>query len=243
MNLIIDIGNTSAKLVAFNGEQPIDEVRTSNTTLEGLLEFTKKYPFEKGILGSVFETTVQVEKQLNLLQFPLLRLNAETPIPIQNQYKTPHTLGADRLAAAIGAYTLFPGHDILIVDAGTCLTYEFVDSNGIYHGGNIAPGMQMRLKALHAYTAKLPLVKSDGETPELGFNTDTAIRSGVIQGMKFEIEGYINYFRKKYPHLLVFLTGGDNFNFDTTIKSIIFADKFIVPRGLNRILAYNNDKL
>lgn len=243
MNLIIDIGNTSAKLVAFNGEQPIDEVRTSNTTLEGLLEFTKKYPFEKGILGSVFKTTDQIEKQLNLLQFPLLRLNAETPIPIQNQYKTPHTLGADRLAAAIGAYTLFPGHDILIVDAGTCLTYEFIDSNGIYHGGNIAPGMQMRLKALHAYTAKLPLVKSDGETPELGFNTDTAIRSGVIQGMKFEIEGYINYFRKKYPHLLVFLTGGDNFNFDTTIKSIIFADKFIVPRGLNRILAYNNDKL
>lgn len=243
MNLIIDIGNTSAKLVAFNGEQPIDDFRTSNTTLEGLLEFSNKYPFEKGILSSVFETTDQVEKQLSLLQFPLLRLNAETPIPIQNQYKTPHTLGADRLAAAIGAYSLFPEHDILIVDAGTCLTYEFIDSGGIYHGGNIAPGMQMRLKALHTYTAKLPLVKSDGETPELGFNTDTAIRSGVVQGMKFEIEGYINYFRKKYPHLLVFLTGGDNFNFDTTIKSIIFADKFIVPRGLNRILAYNNDKL
>ena len=125
---------------------------------------------------------------------------------------------------------------------------RFVD-NGIeddirsYWGGNITSGLQMRLKALHAFTARLPLIDSEGDVPEIGYNTETAIRAGVIQGIKFEIEGYIKHFKEKYPDLLVFLTGGDNFNFDSTIKSIIFADKFIVPRGLNRILIFNNDTL
>ena len=109
--------------------------------------------------------------------------------------------------------------------------------------GNIAPGMQMRLHALHEYTVRLPLVQAEGEVPGLGYNTETAIRSGVLRGMKYEIEGYIKSMRAKYPHLLVFLTGGDKINFDTNIKNSIFADKFIVPRGLNKILDYNYDKV
>ena len=103
--------------------------------------------------------------------------------------------------------------------------------------------MHMRLRALHEFTAKLPLVEAEGAVPGMGYDTDTAIRSGVLRGMKYEIEGYIRSMRAKYPKLLVFLTGGDKINFDTTIKSIIFADKFIVPRGLNKILDYNNDKV
>ena len=99
----------------------------------------------------------------------------------------------------------------------------------------------MRMKALHAFTAKLPLTDSEGDVPELGYDTETSIRAGVIQGIRLEIEGHIKQFQEKYPDLLVFLTGGDNFNFDSKIKNLIFADKYIVPKGLNRILAFNNE--
>lgn len=241
MNLIIDIGNTLAKLVAFDHDEPVEEIKTSNETLEHLPEFLKKYPFKQGIIGSVFGITAEAERQLKKIKFPLLYLNAGTPIPIRNDYHTPETLGSDRLAAAVGAYTLFPERDILIIDAGTCLTYEFINREGHYQGGCISPGLQMRLKALRAFTAKLPLIDSEGDVPELGYDTETSIRTGVIQGMKFEIEGHIKHFQEKYPRLLVFLTGGDNFNFDSKIKNLIFADKYIVPRGLNRILAFNNE--
>lgn len=227
--------------MAFDGDIPVEEIKTSNETLERLPEFLQKYPFTRGIIGSVFGITAEAERQLKKITFPLLHLNADTPIPIRNDYRTPETLGTDRLAAAVGAYTQHPGRNILIIDAGTCLTYEFINQEGHYRGGCISPGLQMRLKALRAFTAKLPLIDSEGDVPEVGYDTETSIRTGVIQGMKFEIEGHIRHFQEKYSDLLVFLTGGDNFNFDSKIKNLIFADKFIVPRGLNRILAYNNE--
>lgn len=240
MKLIIDIGNTVAKLVAFDGDTPIEEVRTSNETLATLDAFATKYAFTHGIVGAVREITPQAEAHLQALHIPILRFTPDTPIPIRNRYRTPHTLGSDRLAAAVGASSLQPGKDLLIIDAGTCVTYEVIDAQGNYWGGNIAPGMHMRLRALHEFTAKLPLVEAEGPVPGMGYDTQTAIRSGVLRGMKYEIEGYIRSMRAKYPKLMVFLTGGDKINFDTTIKSIIFADKFIVPRGLNKILDYNN---
>ncbi len=243
MKLIIDIGNTVAKLVAFDGDEPVEEVRTSNESLAALGAFAAKYAFTHGIVGAVREITPQAEDRLQALHIPLLRFTSSTPVPITNRYRTPQTLGSDRLAAAVGARSLKPGKDLLIIDAGTCVTYEVIDALGNYWGGNIAPGMHMRLRALHEFTAKLPLVEAEGAVPGMGYDTDTAIRSGVLRGMKYEIEGYIRSMRAKYPKLLVFLTGGDKINFDTTIKSIIFADKFIVPRGLNKILDYNNDKV
>ena len=144
------------------------------------------------------------------------------------------------VAAVVGASTLKPGQDLLIIDAGTCITYEVIDKYGNYWGGNIAPGMYMRLKSLHHFTAKLPLVSPKGDVPGMGYDTHTAIRSGVLRGMKYEIEGYIRSMRAKYPNLMVFLTGGDEINFDAGIKSIVFSDKYIVPRGLNRILDYQD---
>ena len=240
--MIIDIGNTVAKLVAFDGDEPIEEIRTSNDSLSALGAFAAKYAFTHGIVGTVKELTAEAEEQLRNLQIPILRFSHETPVPITNRYRSPKTLGADRLAAAVGARSLKPGKDLLIIDAGTCITYEVIDAKGNYWGGNIAPGMQMRLRALNEFTAKLPLVSAEGNVPGMGYDTETAIRSGVLRGMKYEIEGYIRSMRSKYPKLLVFLTGGDKINFDATIKSIIFADKFIVPRGLNKILDYNHDK-
>lgn len=242
MKLIIDIGNTVAKLVAFDGDEPIEEIRTSNDSLSALGAFAAKYAFTHGIVGTVKELTAEAEEQFRNLHIPILRFSHETPVPITNRYRSPKTLGADRLAAAVGARSLKPGKDLLIIDAGTCITYEVIDAKGNYWGGNIAPGMQMRLRALNEFTAKLPLVSAEGNVPGMGYDTETAIRSGVLRGMKYEIEGYIRSMRSKYPKLLVFLTGGDKINFDATIKSIIFADKFIVPRGLNKILDYNHDK-
>ena len=239
VKLIIDIGNTVAKMVAFRGDEPVDEIRAENGTLSGLDAFVDKHHFRCGIVGTVRDLTADEDTALASLQFPLLRFCPDTPIPITNRYRTPETLGSDRLAAVIGASSLKPGKDLLIIDAGTCITYEVIDARGNYWGGNIAPGMQMRLKALHEFTARLPLVEAEGEVPGMGYNTETAIRSGVLRGMKYEIEGYIKSMRSKFPHLLVFLTGGNRINFDTNIKNIIFTDKYIVPRGLNRILDYN----
>lgn len=241
MKLIIDIGNTTTKLVAFDGDEPIDEEKLEGHSLEGLQEFASRYQFECGIVASVRDLGADAEQRIEALSFPILRLSSETPIPIHNCYRTPKTLGTDRLAAAVGASTLKPGQDLLIIDAGTCITYEVIDAQGNYWGGNIAPGMQMRLRALHEFTARLPLVEPEGEVPGMGYDTETAIRSGVLRGMKYEIEGYIRSMRAKYPHLLVFLTGGNNIKFDTSITDIIIADRYIVPRGLNRILDYNRE--
>jgi pantothenate kinase type III len=143
----------------------------------------------------------------------------------------------------VGANEQFPHRDILVIDAGTCITYEFIDSKGQYHGGNISPGMQMRFKALHQFTGRLPLVDTNGRKLPMGRDTETAIRAGVMKGMEYEISGYIESMKHKYPELLVFLTGGDDFSFDSSVKSIIFADRFLVLKGLNRILNYNNGRI
>ncbi|MBQ6192424.1 MAG: type III pantothenate kinase [Bacteroidaceae bacterium] len=241
MKLIIDIGNSVVKMVAFQGDEPVDEIRAENGDLTGLDAFVSKHNFRSGIVGSVRGLTRNEEEALARLQFPLLRFSHDTPIPISNRYRTPETLGSDRLAAVIGASSLMPGKDLLIIDAGTCITYEVIDARGNYWGGNIAPGMQMRLRALHEYTARLPLVEAEGVVPGMGYDTETAIRSGVLRGMKYEIEGYIKSMRSKFPHLQVFLTGGNRINFDEDIRKLVFTDKYIVPRGLNRILDYNEE--
>lgn len=242
MNLIIDIGNSAAKLAVFHRNEMIDMVYDTNHSLEHLKNICQRYNIEKGILSTVIHMNDIIESQISHLTFPLLKLDYRTPLPIVNLYRTPQTLGSDRIAAVVGANAHFPGRNILVVDAGTALTYEFIDKDGQYHGGNISLGKYTRFKALSAYCDKLPIINPDGDTPEFGYSTETAIRSGVIHGMELEIAGYIQQMQKKYPDLLVFLTGGDEFSFDTNLKNIIFADKFLVLKGLNRILEYN-DKL
>ena len=243
MNLIIDIGNTVAKIAVFKDKDIVEVFYDSNQTLENLPDICAKYAVEKAIAATVIDLNEQVSAQLARLPVPLLWLNETTALPVENLYETPETLGYDRMAAVVGAYEQFPGKDILVIDAGTCITYEFVDAAGRYHGGNISPGVQMRFKALHELTGRLPLVSREGRRLPLGKDTDTAMREGVLKGMEYEISGYIMAMKHKYPELLVFLTGGDDFSFDTNLKSIIFADRFLVLKGLNRILNYNNDRI
>ena len=240
MHLVIDIGNTSAKIAVFSQGEMKDMIRCSNQSLKELDAFCQTYPIRKGIWASVISLSEEVQQQLQQLPFPMMELTYQTPIPIRNLYRTPQTLGVDRLAAVIGAYTTKPYHPALVIDAGTCITYDFIDEHGQYLGGNISPGMEMRLKALHEFTSKLPKVEASGETPSYGYSTETAIRSGVIRGIEYEISGYFQHLKKNYPSLLVFLTGGNEFSFDTNLKSGIFADGFLVLKGLNRILDYND---
>lgn len=240
MNLIIDIGNTIAKIAIFDQGKIVEVLRESNHSLDCLQELSANYPIEQGIISSVITLSDAIKTQIETLPYPVIELNHQTPIPIKNLYKTPHTLGMDRLAAVIGANAIKPDHALLVIDAGTCITYDFIDESGQYQGGNISPGMRMRFKALNTFTDKLPEITPDGETPLHGQTTETAIRSGVIRGIEFEMAGYIMELQKNYPRLLVFLTGGDEFSFDTKLKSVIFADGFLVLRGLNRILEYND---
>ena len=242
MNLIIDIGNTCIKLVAFDGGKVVDERRSDKNDVASLRDFCNIYPFTDGIFSAVSDISDEYRTALQSLPFRMLELRSDiTRVPIKNMYATPETLGTDRLAAAVGANMLQPGHDLLIIDIGTCVTFDFVNSKGEYLGGNISPGPSMRLRALNDYTARLPLVSRKGDTPDVGNDTETAIRSGVINGVKYEIEGYIRFFLAKYPQLFVYLTGGVHLNLEFSKNLPIFADDFIVPKGLNRILEYNNE--
>ena len=242
MNLIIDIGNTCVKLVCFDNGKVVEEQRSDKDDVAALESFSARHAFCRGIYSTVSDISVSYRDALHSLPFEMMEFKSGiTPIPIINKYSTPLTLGSDRLAAAIGANGLQPGRDVLIIDIGTCVTFDFVNAAGEYLGGNISPGPTMRLKALNCFTARLPLVERQGEMPEFGCNTETAIRSGVMNGIKYEIEGYINYFLAKYPQLFVYLTGGVHLNLQFSEKIPIFADNFIVPKGLNRILEYNNE--
>ena len=242
LNLIIDIGNNSAKYFLFKGEQLILHTRKSNSSFDVIDEWNRLYNIEKAIISSVIMETPELLEAISGLQCPVVRFSNSMPLPLEINYRTPHTLGSDRIAAAVGAWNEAPGRNMLVIDAGSAITIDFVGKDGKYNGGNIAPGIKMRLKALHEYTSRLPMVEKDGDTPTMGYDTETAIRSGVINGICHEIEGYINEFKQKYCDVLVFLTGGDEKPLKNRIKSCIFADKYLVAKGLNRILLdYGNE--
>lgn len=199
----------------------------------------KEYPLTKGIYSTVIDKDDELVAYLesNLRNFVFF--DGKVSLPVKVQYKTPETLGRDRLAAAVGANYLQPGKDLLVIDAGTAITYELIDASGSYLGGNISPGMTTRFRALNQFTRKLPLVVEQEDVPLVGTDTETAVLAGVVNGIVCEMDGYIDLLRLKYPNLLVFLTGGHSFYFERRLKNSIFADINLVLTGLNRILEYN----
>jgi type III pantothenate kinase len=239
MNLVIDIGNTAAKIAVFKDNRIIEVVHDSKESLDRLFDISQKYKIDKAIVASVIELNEKIKGQLASLTFPLIFLDEHTSLPIVNKYRTPETLGYDRIAGAVGSMAQYPDRDILVIDSGTAITYDFINSKGEYLGGNISPGIQMRFKALHDFTDRLPLVKSEGQVLEYGVDTESAIRSGIMKGVEYEIRGYIENLYKENDKLLFFLTGGEKISFETSVKSIIFVDEFLVLKGLNIILNYN----
>jgi type III pantothenate kinase len=170
-----------------------------------------------------------------------LRLHHQLPLPIRLNYATPHTLGMDRIAAVAGASAHFEKRDLLVIDAGTCITYDFLNKDLIYSGGAISPGIRMRFKALHTFTGQLPFINwKNGDHAEMtGDSTETSIVSGVVNGAISEVTGFIDHYRSHYDNLQVVMTGGDLETFDKALKNRIFADPNLVLLGLNKILRYN----
>jgi type III pantothenate kinase len=172
----------------------------------------------------------------------VLLLDHLTPLPIRNCYATKETLGYDRIASAVEANARFPDQDILIIDIGTAITIDFISSENEFLGGNISPGLRMRFRSLHEYTGRLPLVEPADQDALLGDDTERAIRAGVQNGIIFELDGYINEQKKRYPRLKVLMTGGDAVFFDKKLKNSIFVDLNLNLFGLHRILEYNVER-
>lgn len=236
--LTIDIGNTSIKYATFVEREMQQHGRIVGHDVDALVAELHDTDITHCICCSTRAVDTQMHSRLMSVAPQVMILNHTTRIPIRNLYRTPQTLGMDRLAAVVGAYHITKA-DTLVIDMGTAITYDFITSKGEYMGGNIAPGIDMRLQALHQHTALLPLVTATGRRPDIGEDTETAIRCGVLDGTKYEIEGYISKLSLKYPNLCVFITGGDLIYFDIDKKMRTFAEQFLVLRGLNEILLYN----
>jgi type III pantothenate kinase len=240
MVLVIDIGNTRTKLVWFKKNKPFATLNISQKNIKELINATHKYPFHSGIISSVkkIPSTYLKWAKKNNLHF----LSHQSVLPIKNLYATPKTLGKDRLAAIVGAYTLYPNKNILVIDAGTCITYDVLTAKKEYLGGAISPGIEMKLKALHAFTEKLPLIKTTSHLPHklTGNTTQSSILSGVYNGTVSEIESIISKYSTIYKNLTVILTGGDATFFEKALKNRIFAHPELIALGLYKIFTLNN---
>ena len=236
MNVVVDYGNSSAKVAIFNHLNLIEKHTFSDP--DELKNFLQRSTADHCIVSSVTTDAKQVTQwAVNAKQKFIL--SHSLPLPITIAYKTPHTLGVDRIAGACGALQLFPGSSSLVIDAGSCITYDFVDASGTYHGGGISPGLMMRFKAVHTFTARLPLINPT-ENPELiGNTTEASIQSGVIYGLAAEIDGIIDRYRSQFPDLKVILCGGDTRFFENKLKDSIFASPDLVLIGLNSVLIHN----
>jgi type III pantothenate kinase len=235
MHLIIDIGNTATKIAFFKDRELLQSNVLQGFPEQQLLSIINDAQFKKVILSSVkhfsHDFTAALSKEKVLL------LSSTTKLPIQINYATPHTLGVDRIAAAVGATVLFPNENVLCFDLGSCITSEWITQEGTYHGGSISPGMNLRFKAMNTFTDKLPLVSAGSEKVTLpGNSTESCMRAGVVNGIAYEIKGTIDFYASKYTALKVVFTGGDATYFESLLNMNIFVQPNLVLMGLNEIL-------
>ena len=241
MNLVLDLGNTFGKIAACEGTKVVEAAVYENITSREIAYFQTRYPDIKGaIVSSVVNNSRELIDYLCNFYESCIELDHTTALPLENRYRTPDTLGYDRIAAAVGAFTIYPGRSILVIDAGTAVTYDIVTAEGEFVGGNISPGLDVRFRALNRFTQRLPhLERPDGVPSLVGTTTREAIHSGVVNGILMEMEGFISAFREHYANLQVVLTGGDAKYFEGKLKSSIFVDLNLNLIGLNRILEHN----
>ncbi|HAI75445.1 MAG TPA: pantothenate kinase [Microscillaceae bacterium] len=240
-SIAIDIGNTRIKVGFFESASLLET--TQSTHWEEIWPAISQFAPQATIISSVKPVADVWLTQLQKIQPTVCLLDYQLPLPIQNHYGTPHTLGMDRVAGVVGGQFLYPNQAILVIDAGTCITYDYLNPAGEYQGGIISPGLQMRAKAMHEFTAKLPLLSADILTkpnPALtGNNTQEAMASGVFWGIVAEMNGIIEMYQSDNQQLKVLITGGDAIFFETKLKPLIFAHPNLILTGLFRILQYN----
>lgn len=237
MHLALDIGNTRTKWALFNQREVVKSGVVNSQNIDELHQLLLKESFTHLTVASVVSFT---SEQLTILnEWGALIATTSINVPIEIDYDTPETLGIDRLCTSIGARATFPNENILVIDIGTCVKYEFISSTGVYQGGNIAPGLEMRFKALNHYTSKLPLLEPKKVDKLFGSSTSEAIRLGVQQGLLFEMEAIIEKTNALHPNTKTIITGGDSSFFVNEFKTHIFADLLLVLRGLNEIYLHN----
>ncbi|NBC08487.1 MAG: type III pantothenate kinase [Bacteroidetes bacterium] len=243
MNLTIDIGNTRAKTGVFKEGQLLRTDTWEQWSFADFLAYAANHSAQNVILSTVAGSFSAEERQELQRRFTYVELQSDTLLPIENRYRSPNTLGKDRIAAVVGAHFLYAGQACLVVDAGTCITYDFLDQHGCYVGGNIAPGLRMRLRAMHAFTAGLPQEEVEETVDWIGDTTATALRNGAQTGVLLELEGYQRWGNSRFGPLQPLLTGGDAVFLANSAKSKIFVHHHLVLIGLNQILDYNVKRL
>jgi type III pantothenate kinase len=242
MNLIVDIGNTRIKIAFFQKNTLVEKAIFDTITLDALSEMLNGRVIEGVIMSITGQDTEGVADWLEK-QYFFIRFDSQTPLPLENCYGTPQTLGKDRLAAVVAAQYLFPNRNCLVMDSGTCITYNFINKRGQFLGGNIAPGLSMRLKAMHHFTAKLPLISRNTEmriSNLVGNTTEKAMLNGAQIGLLSEVEGFVKRFKLEFGSLKVLITGGDGaFLQENLYLKNSFYEPNLVLLGLNRILNFN----
>lgn len=234
-NFAIDIGNSSIKVGEFN-----DGVLTNDWVFESISQVASFIHQRGGKRIIICSVAAEVDSLANqLASDEIIILSSSTPIPFNNHYTSKNTLGMDRLAAIAGAESINGGKNNLVIDVGSCITYDFLDKNNQYHGGSISPGIELRFKAMNDYTEKLPLISKYDTSELIGTTTSEAMISGVINGIAAEIDGIISRYQAKWPDLEVIMCGRATNCFESKLKASIFASPKLVLIGLNRILEYN----
>lgn len=237
--LCLDFGNTRLKAAIFNDDALIEELVLPDDGVETLQQILKTYQPDRSILSSVIDHNPVMEELL-ASNTSFHKLSHQSKLNFTSPVGKPSTIGADRLALSAAAVHFFPGQNNLVIGLGSCITYNLINQNHEFLGGAISPGMEMRFKSMHDYTAKLPLVQKDWNFPVTGYDTRTNLQSGVLAGISFEIDGYIDFYASKYGNFNVVLTGGDAGYFARRLKNKIFADLKFLFKGLYAISEVNN---
>jgi type III pantothenate kinase len=237
--LCFDFGNTRLKIAFFQNVKLAEVIVIENDEIETITSILEKFDVQKTILSSVIDHNPGIETLL-AQKTKFHKLSHLSKLPFTAPVGKPETIGADRLALTAAAVYFFPKQHNLVIGMGSCVTYNFINADHEFLGGGISPGMEMRMKALNQFTAKLPIVKPDGNVPLVGYDTVTNILSGVVLGMAKEIDGFIDVYKERYGNFNVHLTGGDLVYLAPHLKNQIFADPELIFKGLYAISEVNN---
>ena len=237
--LCFDLGNTRMKAAYFQNGKLTDLIILENDAVETIDNLLKKFNPQKTILSSVINHHPEIENVLTV-KTKFHKLSHLSILPFKTAVGKPETIGADRLALSAAAVYFFPNQHNLVIGLGSCVTYNFINKDHEFLGGGISPGMEMRMKALNQFTAKLPVIIPDGNVPLIGYDTATNILSGVVMGMANEIDGFISAYKQRYSNFNVHLTGGDIVHLAPHLKNQIFADPELIFKGLYAISEINN---